>query len=122
MKVYRENKLTGPALHNPLLHGSCLHNDVTGNYLQGNPHHVTHISQSEKGLHTEEFLRMQTFLRLAYMYHVLRIPLKVVPVMSFGHNNNQILQMFTININLPVSCKVIAKQTGLGILALLQTV
>ena len=46
---------------------------------------------------------MQTFLRLAYMYYVLRIPLKVVPVMSFGHNNNQILQMFTININLPVS-------------------
>ena len=27
----------------------------------------------------EEFLRMQTFLRLAYMYHVLRIPLKEVP-------------------------------------------
>ena len=111
------------ALHNPLLHGSCLHNDVTGNYLQGNPRQVTHISQSEKGLHTDEFLRMQTFLRLAYMYHVLRIPLKGVPVMSFRHhNNNQILQMFTININLPVSCKIMAKQTGLGILALLHTV
>ena len=27
--------------------------------------------------------------------------------------------MFTININLPLSCKVIAKQTGLGILELL---
>ena len=67
------------ALHNPLLHGSCLHNDVTGNYLQGNPRHVTHISQSEKGLHMEEFLRMQTILQLAYMYHVLRIPLKEVP-------------------------------------------
>ena len=35
------------------------------------------------------------------------------------HNNNQILQMFTININLPLSCKIIAKQTGLGILELL---
>ena len=50
-----------------------------GNYLQGNPRHVTHISQSEKGLHTEEFLRMQTFLRLADMYHVFRIPLMEVP-------------------------------------------
>ena len=79
---------------------------------------MTHISQSEKGLHTEQFLRMQTFLRLAYMYHVLRIPLKGAPVMSFRHhNNNQIIQMFTINMNLPVSCKIIAKQTGLGILA-----
>ena len=28
----------------------------------------------------EEFLRMQTFLRLAYMYQVLRIPLKEVPL------------------------------------------
>ena len=66
---------------------------------------------------------MQTFLRLAYMYHVLRIPLIGVPVMSFRHdNNNQIQPMFTININLPVSCKIIAKKTGLGILALLHTI
>ena len=42
------------------------------------------------------------------------------PVTSFcHHNNNQILQMFTININLPLSCKIIAKQTGVGILELL---
>ena len=27
----------------------------------------------------QEFLHMQTFLRLAYMCHVTRIPLKVVP-------------------------------------------
>ena len=27
----------------------------------------------------EEFVHMQTFLRLAYMYHVLKIPLKEVP-------------------------------------------
>ena len=40
---------------------------------------MVHISQSEKGLHTKEFLRMQTFLRLAYMCHMTRIPLKVVP-------------------------------------------
>ena len=80
MKVYRgKNNLLVLDLHNPLLHGSCLHNDVMENYLQGNPRHLTHISQSEKGLHPEEFLHMQTFLRLAYMYHVLRIPLKEVP-------------------------------------------
>ena len=68
---------------------------------------------------------MQTFLRLAYMNHVLRIPLKEVPcdvISSTITNNNQILQMFTININLPLSCKIIANQTGLGILALLHTV
>ena len=77
MKVYRgKNNLLVLALHNPLLHGSCLHIDVMGNYLQGNPRHMTHISHLEKGLHTEEFLHMQTFLRLANMYHVLRIPLK----------------------------------------------
>ena len=77
--MYRgKNNLLVLALHNPVLHGSCLHNDVTGNYLQGNPRHMTHVSQLEKRLHTEEFLRMQAFLRLAYMYHVLRIPLKEV--------------------------------------------
>ena len=54
-------------------------NDVTGNFLQGNPQHMVHISQLEKSLHTKEFLHMQTFLRLAYMCHVTRIPLKVVP-------------------------------------------
>ena len=121
LKVYRgKNNLLVLALHNPLLHGSSLNNDVTGNYLQGNPRHVTHISQSEKGLHMEEFLRMQTFLRLAYMYYVLRIPLKEVPCDVISSSQQyQILQMFTININLPVSCKTIAKQTGLGILELL---
>ena len=69
MKVYRgKNNLLVLALHNPLLHGSCLHNDVTGNYLQGNPRHVTHISQSEKGLHMEEFLCMQTNLSPIGLY------------------------------------------------------
>ena len=27
----------------------------------------------------DEFFHMKTFLRLAYMYHVMRIPLKEVP-------------------------------------------
>ena len=33
-------------------------------------------NQSEKGLHKEELLRMQTFLQLAYMCHMTKIPLR----------------------------------------------
>ena len=53
-------------------------NDITGNFLQGNPQHTVHISQSEKGLHTKEFLCMQTFLRLAYMCHVKVVPRDII--------------------------------------------